>query len=149
MKKEEEEDNMKSKVEQHRKEIEREQKELRDARMQLSKKRKELSKRERAFKEEETAQIYDKFLIDAPITWISTPVIIHLRKRQVSFVSLNPEGYGQATDTNPMGVDSPASHKNISIVLPNTYVKFSGKVRVTIEPIIKRRKKDETNKENI
>ena len=136
MKIEEEEDNIKSKVEQHRKEIKREQKELKEARMQLSKKRKELAKREKAFKEEETAQIYDKSLIDAPITWISTPVIIHLRKRQVSYVSLNPEGYGRDTDTNPMCVDTPASHKNISIVLPNTYVNFSGKVRVTIEPII-------------
>ncbi|MCK4825144.1 hypothetical protein KA005_55865, partial [bacterium] len=86
-------------------------------------------------------------LIDAPITWISTPVIIHFRKRLVSYVILNPDGYGYGCDpdTNPMSVDSPASHKKISIVLPRTYVKFSGKVRVTIEPIIKEEKDGCTN----
>ena len=136
---------MKSKVEQSREEIEREQKELKDARMQLSNKRKELAKREKVLKEEEIEQLYDRSLIDTTITWICTPVVTHFTKRIVSYVTLNPDGYGWDPDTNPMSVHSPESHKKISIVLPSTYVKYSGKVRVTIEPIVEEVKEPYSN----
>jgi len=116
-------------------EIKKERENIKEERIRLSEKRKQLVKVERELRVKETKQRYSKSVIDSPITWISRPCITRFKKVLASYVSLNPLYYGYDKEVNPMAVDAPRTHNTISIVLPDTYVEFSGKVRVTIEPL--------------
>ena len=116
-------------------EIRKERERLKEERIRLSKKRKELAKLEKEQREKEIEERYSKSLIDTPITWISRANTLHFKNVLSSYVIIGPYTTGYDPERNPMNVEAPRVTGNITIVLPDTYVKFSGKVRVTIEPL--------------
>lgn len=102
---------------------------------EIKEKKKAIKKREKEIREDIIKSKYSHTLIDEPITWISTPIITRFKKKCSSYLSIEPDSFTRDTNTNPMNVHSPKTHNSISITLPDTYLKFSGKVRVTIERI--------------
>jgi len=116
-------------------EIKKERERLKEERIRLSEKRKELAKLEKGQREKELEELYSKSLIDTPITWISRASTIRFKTNRMSYVTIGPYTIGYDPKTNPMNVQATRTTGNITIVLPDTYVKFSGKVRVTIEPL--------------
>ena len=80
---------------------------------------------------------FEHTLVDEKISWITKPkttrgsVLVDGETGQGTYLRLTPDGH----NINECNIKPLASSNHISILVPDTWVEYSGLIKVTIEPI--------------
>jgi len=130
----------KMKIEAQEESIKAELEKLRSKKEEIALKEQELIEESKRIESEKIKRLYTRgTIINEPISWIDD-----LETMQTSLGD-NPQGWKHGTyltfnptklsRDNPQQVSEPLHQSRAMILIPETWVDFSGKVRVTIEPV--------------
>jgi len=117
--------------------LQKKKQKLEEERSRLKKLQKEITKEISQLRDKEKLSTYRQVMDDEVISWIVYPRVLHKKKGtgMASYVHILPsKRFTDKTVSNPLNVGIPDSLDSVVIVVPDIYVDFSKKIRVTIEP---------------